>query len=158
MADIFSSIPGTVVVVANTGIPMTISMEDWGGYSGYNSVITGFQMQARNSVYTAHSLRDFNYIFSFGDRFGMMQIQGTSFAVPCETGNLVYHGLEYASGYYLLNRAASRPVPVMLVLGGGTPFFGFLTDMTLESRDADSLIGSFSYQFRAVPSAGVLDF
>ena len=159
MADIFTVAPGTVVAVDSPGIPLQFFLEDWGGYPAFKSIITGFQVQTRSGVQFLHTLRDFIYVYSFGERIGDIRIQGISFAFNhCDLlGNATFHGLEYVLGYYLLNRVASRPTPVTVVLGGATPFFAFLQDVQMSLTSSENMLGQFSYGLKVIPVPGALE-
>lgn len=157
MADIFTTAPGAVVAINSPGIPMNLFLEGWGGYPFYKSIITSFRVQTQSGVQFLHTLRDFIYVYSFGERIGDMTLSGVSFAFQCETQDILYHGLEYALAYYLLNRAATRPTPVTVVLGGGTPFFGFLVGMNMELADTERVLGNFNYTFKIIPNPSILD-
>jgi hypothetical protein len=157
VADIFSVTPGAVVAVASSGIPLGMYLEGWYGYPVFKSIITGFQVTSQSGVQFLHTLRDFIYVYSFGERIGSLTISGISFAYQCETGNVAYHGIDYVSAYYLRSRASSYPRPVIAVLGGATPFAGFLTGMRLGITDTERIVGEFSYEFKVVPSLSTLD-
>jgi hypothetical protein len=149
MADIFSNQRGRVVAVDSPGVPMSLFVEGWGGFFGFKSIITGMKIYSRVGVQFAHTLRDFIYIYVFGDRIGDMNISGISFFVGCGGG--ACHGLEYVNSWYLANRASQRASPVTVVLGCGTPYLCFLVDMTLDMNDPENLIGQFNLGLKVVP-------
>src|SRR6516164_8002127 len=128
--DFFETSPGTVVALSSPGVPIALYLENWGGYSEFNSIITSFGVQTAEGVQYLHTLRDLIYVYVFGPRMAPLHISGLSFALQCENLmsllGMAGHGLEYAIAYYLFNRVSSTGVPVQIVLGGNTPFFGFL--------------------------------
>jgi len=149
------------VALTQPGVPISLFVEGWAGYAGFNAIITGFQAQTRDGVQYLHTLRDLVYVYVFGPRITPVQIQGLAFAIQCE--NLVSlfggagHGLEYAFAYYLLNRVSSRGTPVSMVLGQSTPFIGFLDGASFSLVDPERLLGQWSFNFSAIPQPSLLD-
>lgn len=155
MADIFSHSRGRVVAHNEpSGIPMSLFLEGWGGFFGFKSIITNVKLEATGAVQFLHTLRDFIYIYVFGDRISSMQISGLSFWDRCDAPN--YHGIEYVNAYYLQNRVSERAAPVTMVIGLGTPFFGFLVRFSFDYNDAEAQIAQFTLDFRVIPEASAL--
>jgi hypothetical protein len=171
--DIFSSQPGSVVAVPSSGVPMATFLQGWGGYLPFKSVITGFEVETQAGVQFMHSLRDFVYIYVFGERIAPVTFSGVSFAHVCErldertafqglpagrSGFVPnFHGLEYVLNYYNTNRVSTTGAPVTLVLGLNTVLFGFLLGARVGLQDSERRVANFSLQFRAVPQATLLD-
>jgi len=169
--DIFSSQPGAVSAVQGPGIPMSLYVQGFSGYGPMKSIITGFEIQTKSGVQFMHTLRDFIYVYVFGERMAPLTIHGASFAHVCDrmeevlrnplTGQSVfvpnYHGIEYALGYYGNARVSSSGVPVTIVVGLTTVLFGFLTDGSARLDDAESNVGRFSFMFQSLPQASLLD-
>jgi hypothetical protein len=148
--DLFSNQRGRVTAIDSPGVPMSLFLEGWGGYFGFKSIITQVRVIAQGGVQFMHTLRDFIYIYVFGERISQMNISGLSFFAPCGSANGC-HGLEYVNAYYLFNRVSQRATPVTMVLGCGTPFFGFLVGMVIDLNNPEDLIGQFNLDFRVVP-------
>lgn len=171
--DIFSNQPGAVTAVPSPGVPMAMFLENWGGYLPFKSIITGFEVQTMAGVQFMHSLRDFIYVYVFGERIAPVTISGVSMAHVCErideriglpglpAGRTTFvpnfHGLEYVMYYYNLNRVSSTGAPVGIVLGLDTVLFGFLTGVKVGLTDPERRLASFSLQFQAIPQASLLD-
>lgn len=156
--DILGNIPGAVVAIdSSPGVPASIYMEGWGGYNKFKSIITGFRLQSQGNIQIMHTLRDFVYLYSFGERIGNIVINGFAFTGQCRSLNNVLSGFEYAHGYYLLNRASSRPTPVAIVLGAMTAFYGFLTEFSAEMSDAERMVSTYSFIFKTIPQPSFLD-
>jgi hypothetical protein len=158
--DIFLSAPGRAVAIDLPGIPMSLTLEGWGGYSFFKSIITGFEVQTKSGVQYLHTLRDMIYVYVFGERVTPIGISGLSFAAACEwiqdSEGLPNHGLEYSYAYYLANRVSSRASPVSMVLGLSTPFFGFLDGARFSLADTERLLGQFSFNFTGIPEPSPL--
>ena len=178
--DIFSSQAGRVTAVDGDFMPMLMEIGDdpkdvhpsanWSGYDEMRSIVTGIGVQQQGGYQIIHTLRDFLYVYVFGERIGQLTINGLSFNANCESGydalvgdnpNVIgaqYHGLEWVQAYYLDNRITHRPDPITIVLGLDTPFTGFLTGFRMELLDVQSqpFIGRFSMGFHIIPDSGDL--
>lgn len=152
--DLFNTQRGRVAAVDSPGIPMSLFIEGWDGFFGFKSIITQIKVVAQGGVQFMHTLRDFIYIYVFGERIGQMTISGLSFFISCD--ETPCHGLEYVNQYYLDNRVSERATPLTVVLGCGTPFFGFLVGMSLDLNNAEDLIGQFSLDLRVIPEESTL--
>ena len=155
MADIFLHSRGRVAAYDNpNGIPMSLFLEGWRGFFGFKSIITQVQVEQQGGVQFVHTLRDFIYIYVFGERIGRMQIQGLSFWDRCDGG--FYHGIEWVNAYYLANRTSNRASPVTVVVGLGTPFFGFLVGFAMNYSKPEEQIAEFVLDFRIIPESSAL--
>lgn len=152
--DIFNSQIGKVAAIDSPGIPMSLFIEGWGGLFGFKSIITEFKVAAQGGVQFMHTLRDFIYVYVFGERISQMTIAGLSFFYDC--GGSTCHGLEYVNAYYLANRVSERATPITTVLGCGSPFFGFLVGMTIDLNNPADLIGQFALDLRVIPEQSTL--
>lgn len=129
---------------------MSFFLEGWQGFQGFKSIITGFQIQSKGGVQFMHTLRDFIYIYVFGERIGTVVISGLSFQQRCP-GQERDHGLEFVMRYYRDNRVESRATPVTIVFGLSTVIAGFLTEMQGALQDPSQKVASFSLSFQSVP-------
>lgn len=154
--DIFSAQPGSVTAIDSAGLPpLTLFLEGWGGGPAFNSIITGLSIQQQAGVQFVHTLREFIYVYVFGERIGDITVSGLSFARGC-TGaagalNLQYHGLEWVNAFYLTNRATVRASPLVFVLGLASPFVGFLVGCNLQVNDPERGLGQWTLRFATVP-------
>lgn len=175
--DLFSTQPGAVVAVPSPGTPMTMFIQGWGdgssAYIPFKSIITGFSVQTQSGVQFMHTLRDFIYVYVFGERIAPVTINGMCFAHVCERldemapvpgfpgGQSVffpnYHGLEYVLGFYNTYRVSTLGAPLTLVFGISTVLFGFLVGAQVTMADPENRIVQFSLQFQAIPQATLLD-
>lgn len=152
MTDVFSNNPGAVTVHSSRGIPMSFFLEGWGGFAGFRSIITGFHFNSRSGVQFMHTLRDFIYVYVFGERIGTVVVSGLSFHQSC--GGSSCHGLENIIAYYSANRASTRAVPLVIVFGCSTVIFGLLTEIQAELKDPDKKVANFSLSFQSIPQGG----
>ena len=173
--EIFSSQAGRVTAIDGDITPLLLEVGDdhvddepnsnWGGYGEFRAIITGFGVQQQGGFQFLHTLRDFIYVYVFGERIGQMSIEGIAFNANCEAGpdaiieqasgkiGPQYHGLEWVQAYYLDNRITERPDPITIVLGLDTPFYGFLTSLKFEVVDSPDkpFLGHFAMGFHVIP-------
>jgi hypothetical protein len=152
--DVFRSSRGRVAAIDSPGIPMSLYIESWGGFPIFKSIVTSIRVGQQGGVQFLHTLRDFIYIYVFGDRIGTMSITGLSFWDKCDAPG--YHGIEYVNGYYLDNRVSQRAAPLTVVIGSGTSFLGFLVGFNFDFNNPDDLIAQFCLELRVVPEASDL--
>lgn len=155
--DLFLTKPGAVIAVDSPGVPVQFYMESWGDYAAFKSVITSVRVQNQSGVQYLHTLSDLAFVYVFGERMAPVSISGISFASQCENIQQQNHGLEYAMGYYLNNRISSLGEPITMVLGLSTPIVGFLDSGSFELSDTSQLIGTWSFNFIAIPQPSLLD-
>lgn len=153
--DLFNSGRGLVAALDSPGFPINIYFEGWGGYAATKSLVTGIKIQQQSGVQFLHTLRDFIYIYVYGERIGSMSISGVSFASSCG-GSGGCHGLESVNAYYLNNRVSQKAAPTTIVIGCGTPFFGFLTGVDIDFNDPEQLLAQYSLKFQVIPEASSL--
>ena len=133
---------------------MSLFLEEWEGFFNFKSIITGVSVEQQGGVQFLHTLRDFIYIYVFGERISAMQVSGLSFWDKCDAPT--YHGIEWVNAYYLNNRVSERATPVTLVLGLATAFFGFLIRFKFDYNDPEQQIAQFMLDFRVIPEASSL--
>lgn len=155
--DIFSTDPGTVVLAeVSDGTPMNLYVDNWGGYNSFRSIITGFRVQLRGGAQFMHTLNEFIYVYTFGERMGQVSLSGLSFYQDCQDFDEALqgvpdHGLEEVIGYYGFNRVNERVLPVTIVLGTTTSFDCFLTDMSADLVDTERVLGNWTLNLAAIP-------
>ena len=158
--DIYSNIPGTMTALPTFGVPMVMFMEGWVGPS-YRCIITSFELQTQSGVQFMYSLRDFIYVYVFGERMAPVTINGTAFRINAcpllNPGLPNLHGYEYALSYYNINRVGTRGSAVTLVLGLSVVLAGFLTGSRISVQDTEHNLANFSFQFQTIPQSTFLD-
>lgn len=181
--EIFSNQAGRVVAIESDFVPLQLDIGDdqefdaagdptepnsnWPGYDEFNAIITGFQIQNQGGFQFLHTLRDFIYVYTFGERVGQLAVEGVAFNAQCESladsvdadGNTFLasqpHGLEHVQAYYLDNRIVERPDPIAIVFGVDTAFNAFLTGLRWQVIDSIErpFLGQFTLGFHVIPEA-----
>lgn len=175
--DIFSLQPGAAVAVPSPGTPMTMFIPGWGAgptaYFAFKSIVTSFEISTESGVKFVHTLKDFIYVYVFGERIASVTVRGTCLANVCErldefiplpgwpAGRSFflpnYHGLEYVLGFYNAYRVSTSGFPLTLVFGIGTVLYGFLTGADVSYVDPEHKVANFTLEFKAIPQATFLD-
>jgi hypothetical protein len=156
--DIFSTRPGYITAVESRGIPFGLLIDinnNWGGFEYFRSIATSIQLANQSNVQYLNTLRDFSYIYVFGERPGELNIGGISFFKDCGLqSNIINpnaHGIEYVLAYYAINRVSARATPIPVVLGVSIVVNCFLEGITVNMSDASSKVAEFSLKFRTMP-------
>ena len=151
---IFGS-PGRVMAIqaSELAIPLSMEMERWPDGAGrqFKAIITSVAVSSQGGFQFLHSLRQYVYIYIFGERVGELTVSGLTFSGGCEDNpDVPKSGMEAVLAYYNLMRATRRPCPVGVRVGG-TAFRGFLLGVQLAILDADSGLGRFTLKFHTPP-------
>lgn len=164
MPDIFSSGPGRVTQLVGGGLPMTLTIgntasnnfyDAWRGFTGFKSVITGLAIQEQSAVQFLHTLRQFIYVYTFGERIADVSINGLSFMANCQDNFAAnpapVTGLEYLVSFYRVNRIGTSGVPLAINIGSFISFWGFLVGLRAEIVEPGTGLAQFSMAFRCPP-------
>lgn len=148
MATIFTESVGKVVAVQDATTVANISppLADL-SFESQGAIITRLAISEECSQQFMHTLGKFIYVYTFGDRMGMIQISGLVFSQKCEgTG-----GIDKVRQYYQQNRLAVKSDPVRITIGTGTTVEAFLVKFTGDTSDPASKIFQFDLQFALIP-------
>lgn len=151
MTDLFVSDPGFLTAVQTTALPpLTVLLDEWDGYQEMNALITGMSLQTQAGVQFLHTLEQFIYVYTFGERIRDMTVSGLAFTGVCGGGG-AGHGLERILQYYETNSVIERADPVVVVFGVDTAVDAFLIGSQLVAQDPDKGICQFSLQLKVLP-------
>lgn len=150
MAYIFGSQVGRPVVIADPGaMPATFScsMGYWPGWLATNCVISGITGRTSGNYQFLLTLRNFTYVYVFGEKMGDFTVTGISCPGSCWGGNI--DGMTYALAYYNSRAISITGTPVAMTMAGfGT--YAFLVGGEFAYTDAENRMGHFTYNFRTV--------
>lgn len=157
MAAVFTPCTGVVGIVRDGCDPEDNFFVSVSGASGDlidSAIVTNMSLELSGNYQFLHTLNDFIYAYSFGDRIGSLNIGGVGFAKPC---NGAKGSLLKAYEWYKANRI-SRATQIMTIVlrdsaSSGT-FLGFLTGMKLDASSGDDAIGAvghWSMRFEILP-------
>ena len=168
MPSIFSPSVGNVTKVTGGSSEPVFSISFGGGQTedGWftsgtklTAPVTGFALEQNGNFQFLHTLNDFIYVYSFGDRIGELVVSGIGFAKPCSQANdgKICSVLDF----YNKNKM-SRVGDLSVSLGDcAPPFFAFLTGMRMELQDPRTLVAQWSLRLNVVPKrprGGVVGF
>jgi len=149
MAVIFSNSPGVATAIVDPRvIPVTFGFGGWGGAAVRNAIIRGVGIRSQGNYQLRYTLRNFTYVYVFGEKAGDFIVSGLTFAGNCNnsdfagiSGVLDYYG-NFGIAYY------GNPVPIQI---GAAAFWGFLVGVDTGIQDPDSQMGQFSLTFKTLP-------
>lgn len=96
MSLVFPNIPGRATIIPHNSkvgnIPLTIELKgsgsptsvDWDGPVTMKAIVTSLSIRFRGQQQFLHTLRDFIYVYSFGEGMGEARMSGLAFADTCE--------------------------------------------------------------------------
>jgi hypothetical protein len=174
MADIFSSLPGRVALVAsNDSVAGVIGSVDlWEGFPSFGSPV-GFEMQA---IFTGtshsedsghqfrHSLSRNVYLYVFGDRVGEMMLSGIGFgggacnalSNPVSPATSEASGVSQIIDYYEGMRLTTRASSMNIVLANDQSFQAYLIKYKIDALPPEwAGAANFSFLLRTVPRSSV---
>ena len=153
MTVIFSRARGHISSYVDPGVParLSVSMENWGGYLGFKSIITRVVISSRGNYQVLHSLGGQVFIYTFGERVGSVQMSGVSMDATCEdqTGFL---GIERVLRWYNANRIAVRATPMRMLIGAGTALQLYMVGFNCDVTDPIQRVWQYNAEFLLVPA------
>jgi hypothetical protein len=119
-----------------------------------SAIITSMSLELSGNYQFLHTLNDFIYAYSFGDRIGTLNVSGVGFARACSGGK---GALLKTYEWYKTNRI-SRATQILTIVirdseSSGT-FLGFLTGMRLDASSGENDVnglGHWSMRFELIP-------
>lgn len=119
--------------------------------------ITGFRLELSSNHQFLHTLNNFIYVFSFGDRVGELTVSGIA-ATGCYSAN---SGESSKTGSisalykrYLDNRLAANLKPSLITItGADVSLLGFLTGMSMEIPNPAMPIAQWAFRYNVIINA-----
>jgi hypothetical protein len=150
MAVIFASEPGIAVAIVDPNVlPITFGFGGWGNFNNRNSIIQRIGISSASNHQFLYTLRNFTYVYIFGEKAGDFIISGLSFMGDC--GGLNFEGISQVINYYATFGLSQygNVVPIQIGLAG---FYGFLIGITVGIENPETRLGRFSYTFKTLPA------
>lgn len=162
MALVFPNVPGRVALIPPKDaagflpVQLRITPGPWSGGPSplfMKAIITQFTVQFQGQQQFLHTLRDFIYVYSFGEGIAQAGMSGLAFADTCPAS----HGLtgpEQIINYYDEFRLSRHGQAMQFAIGGasGRAFHAYLTGMQLVLRAAEQQnLADFSLNFHVPP-------
>ena len=160
MTTLFVTHPGQVTVLPGDigKLPLTLFLDDWPGFPAINAIVTHIGVQSSGNYQFLHTLKEYIYVYVFGERIGDIAISGLLFAencsdvadatAPVNSGS----GFEQLAAYYNSHRIAVRGAPITFMVGvsGSAIYQGFLVSQRLEIMDPQSQLGQFTMYLKTL--------
>lgn len=154
--------PGRVIALTEPSTPSTtsfsspVSIDGWGGYSEFKSILTRCLVSSQGNYQFLHSFGGRIYTYSFGDKIGTVGLSGLSFQKAIQGNNGSCSdlpggiGIQKVMEYYNQNRIAKRADPITVTFAGQA-LRGMLTSFTADVANPESLIFQFDMQLALIP-------
>jgi hypothetical protein len=150
MANIFATEPGTAIAITDPSIlPITFVIGGWGGYPVRNSIIQGFSIASQGNYQFLNTLRNFTYVYVFGEKMGDITVTGLTFIGSCDYYN--WSGVSNTLGYYANYALSWTGAPVYIAIGLAV-FYGFLTGLRLDVRNPEGRLATFTLTYKSIAS------
>ena len=159
MAELFTSIPGTVYAVelkmqaGQVSIPAELAdprLKEPGQAS--TVLFSTMEWQQATNQQFSNSLAGSVYIYVFGDQMGKIVMSGIAFDRLCDGGDET--GLAKVLKYYRDNRASQRSSPIQVNLADQT-IQGFLTSATVRAMGSatgpEAVLHRYTLEISALP-------
>jgi hypothetical protein len=147
--NIFSVNPGRVIAIKDPfSVPFTLSFDDWGGFDARNAILQGVSVSTQGNYQFLHSLRNFIYVYIFGERIGEITLSGLAFVGKCPNNDT--DGLSKVMEYYNKKGISFSGEPVNITVGRA-PFSAFLVGAKFEIVNPKARIGQFALAFKLIP-------
>jgi hypothetical protein len=155
MALVFPNVPGRAVIIPPKSvvgqIPLVLRLEGWGGPQTMKAIVLELSLRFRGHQQFLHTLRDFIYVYSFGEGMGEATMSGLAFAETCTDPNGTTGSAKIIE-YYSDNRLSTTGEAVKFTLGNSPTFYAYLTSMSLKARVAEQLnLTDFTLSFHIPP-------
>lgn len=113
--------------------------------------VTGIAIEQSGNYQFLHTVNNFIYVYSFGDRIGDMTISGLGFANPC---GLAAEDIKLCKifEFYDQNKLSAGKKLSVTVSDCSVSFNAFLTGMRTEMVDTQNLVGQWSLRLHVVPN------
>jgi hypothetical protein len=153
MAFIFGGIagdPGIMKVFTGAGTmgTLTFGLGGWtSGASAQNAVLTGISASTQGNYQFLLTLRNFTYVYMFGEKMGDMTVTGIGLK-ECPVGG-TSEGLTAAINYYNTYAISVTGTPVGITFAGFT-LWAFLIGGTFSYMDPQNRLSQFQLNFKII--------
>lgn len=152
---VLSSAPGRIVALPEIpGFPLRLTIEGLGGFNEMQAVVTSLGYNEACNVQFMHTLRNYIYVYSFGDRIADLVIGGiaaTTGACGIDTdadAEFNEPGIERVLRYWRTYRLSHSGRPVRVTMGLRTTFNAFLISKGTTFQDVGNGLAQFSFNLK----------
>ena len=151
MPTIFSPCNGAIAKIDGCDTEKVFAVHFDGTNGGELTVpITGFALEQNGNFQFMHTLNEFIYVSSFGDRISELVLSGIGFVQTCASAESAK--LSNVLQFYKENKLSENG-KLSVTLGDlpDATFYAFLTGSRLEMQDPKTMLGQWSLRFNVVP-------
>lgn len=121
-------------------------------------IVNGVTLELSGNYQFLHTVNDFVYFYAFGDRVGLLTVNGIGFIKTCDGTTGKTHIFDIYD-YYFKHRTSVRGGESMDITlasqGRSISLHGFLTGMKLDVNESDmGPIGYWTLRFEVLPQKG----
>ena len=129
---------------------MALRVDGWTGFVSMKAILTQLGITETVNSQFLHTLRNYIYVYVFGDRISEMVLGGIAMANPgCPPGEMTGYELVYQ--YYQRYRLSNRGLPINIVIGSTIRLRCFLIGFRQEITDPSTGLAQFGLRIRYVP-------
>jgi hypothetical protein len=122
-------------------------MGGWPGTGATNCICTGVSVSTQGNYQFLLTLRNYTYVYVFGERMGDFTVSGVSLAGLCN--GFGDDGMSSAIDYYNSYCISATGRPITLSLGSYATY-AFLVGGSFNHADPESRLGQFAYIFKTI--------
>lgn len=150
MPTIFSPCTGAIAKIPGCDTEKVFAVHFDGANGELTVPITGFALEQNGNYQFLHTLNEFIYVYSFGDRIGELVLSGIGFVQTCASAESAK--LSNILQFYKENKLSENG-KLSVTLGDlpDATFYAFLTGSRLEMQDPKTMLGQWSLRFNVVP-------
>jgi len=116
------------------------------------AIITQCGVVQNGNFQFLHTINDQIFVYIFGDRISELHVSGVAFGAPCKGDpGAGSNGVKSVLDIYDAEKISVKGKPVIVSMGG-VEFQSFLTGISVEVADAETLLGQFSFKFHSFPA------
>jgi len=150
---------GAVALVRGSRIAHFSLLETDPKITSTKAIITGFAWQDGVNVQFTHTMGDDIYMNIFGNRMGMLTINGIAFAsvaragiVGCDPDPVPrQHGIISVIDWYEENRVSTKQSAIKVTIGGTVTVSGYLTSASYQINEPEKWMMNYQLQIATVP-------
>ena len=146
---IFTTSPGVAVAIADPNITtVNFGFTNWLGYANENAILQGISITSQGNYQFTCTLRNFIYVYVFGEKVGDIVITGLTFAGNCTA--IAFGGMTSVVAYYNANCISATGMPIGVGLGMDS-FSAFLVGCNISMVNPETQVGQFSLVLKSIP-------
>jgi hypothetical protein len=126
---------------------MQFSLGGWGGYPVTHCVLTGVSGSTMGNFQFLLTLRNFTYVYVFGEKMGDFTVQGLALAGDCPAS--APNGMTQAISYYNTYAIANTGTPIAINMAGWAAW-AFVIGATFTANNPRSVIGQFQFKLKTI--------